>query len=226
PVENLFATRGSGSPHLVFCGHTDVVPPGDGAAWTSPPFAPTIRDGRLYGRGSADMKSGIAAFVAALARAGETPGRVSLLVTNDEEQDSINGTDKLLAWAEARGERFDFAIVGEPSATARAGDSIKIGRRGSLNGLVTVTGRQGHVAYPDKAKNPLPVLAAVATALSGTRLDAGSTHFPPSNLELVAIDTGNPTSNVIPAQATLKFNIRHNELWTPDTLEAWIAERL
>jgi succinyl-diaminopimelate desuccinylase len=226
PVENLFATRGAGSPHLMFCGHTDVVPPGDAALWTHPPFEPAVVGGRLYGRGSADMKSGIAAFVAALARVGETPGRVSLLITNDEEQDSVNGTDKLLAWAEARGERFDFAIVGEPSATARAGDSIKIGRRGSLNGEVRVAGRQGHVAYPDRALNPLPVLAAIATALAATRLDAGTAHFPPSNLELTSIDTGNAASNVVPARATLRFNIRHNDLWSPETLEAWIAARI
>jgi len=226
PVDNLFATRGSGGRHLMFAGHTDVVPPGDVAAWRHPPFAAIVEHGRLYGRGSVDMKSGIAAFVAALGRVGDIPGRVSLLITNDEEADSINGTDKLLAWAEARGEKFDFAIVGEPSAAARVGDTIRIGRRGSLSGVVTVTGVQGHVAYPDQAKNPLPVLAAIATALCDTRLDTGTAHFPPSNLEITTIDTGNPAGNVIPARATLRFNIRHNDLWSPQTLEAWIGDRL
>jgi succinyl-diaminopimelate desuccinylase len=220
PVDNLFATRGTAGKHLLFAGHTDVVPPGDTAAWTHPPFAAEIADGRLYGRGAADMKSGIAAFVAALARApaqGSTSGRISLAITNDEEADSVNGTDKLMAWAQAQGHRFDFAIVGEPSAQLRVGDSIKIGRRGSFSAQITVTGTQGHVAYPERANNPLPVAAALVTALSG-RLDDGTAHFPASNLEFTTLDVGNPTGNVIPASVTMRFNVRHNDRWSTQTL--------
>jgi succinyl-diaminopimelate desuccinylase len=216
PVDNLFATRGRGGRHLLFAGHTDVVTPGDAAAWTHPPFAADIVDGKIYGRGAADMKSGIAAFIAAVSRA-PTDGTISLAITNDEEADSINGTDKLMAWAESQGYRFDFAIVGEPSATVRVGDSIKVGRRGSLNGQVRVTGTQGHVAYPDKANNPLPVAATLLLALSG-KLDDGSEHFPPSNLEFTSADVGNTTTNVIPASALLRFNVRYNDRWTPETL--------
>lgn len=224
PVDNLFATRGTAGKHLLFCGHTDVVPPGDG--WRHDPFSATIEDGLLYGRGSADMKSGIAAFIGALARAGDTNGRVSLAITNDEEADSINGIDKLLKWAAERGHRYDFAIVGEPSATALVGDSIKIGRRGSFSGRITITGVQGHVAYPDRARNPLPVLAACVTALKAVPLDAGTAHFPPTNLEFTTIDTGNTAGNVIPSKGTARFNVRFNDTWTPAKLEAWVRERL
>jgi succinyl-diaminopimelate desuccinylase len=223
PVDNLFATRGQGGRHLLFCGHTDVVTPGDVAAWTHPPFAAEIDDGRIYGRGAADMKSGIAAFIAAVARAGETAGTISLAITNDEEADSINGIDKLMRWAEGQGHRFDFAIVGEPSATARVGDSIKVGRRGSLNGQIRVTGTQGHVAYPDKANNPLPTAATLVLALSG-KLDDGTEHFPPSNLEFTSVDVGNTTANVIPASALLRFNVRYNDGWTPESLTAAVND--
>jgi succinyl-diaminopimelate desuccinylase len=222
PVDNLFATRGTGGKHLLFAGHTDVVPPGDAAQWRHPPFAAEIADGLIYGRGAADMKSGIAAFVAALDRAGDLAGTVSLAITNDEEAESINGTEKLLAWAEAQGHRFDFAVVGEPSATQRVGDSIKLGRRGSLNGKIVVTGTQGHVAYPERANNPLPAAATLLLALSG-KLDDGSAHFPPSNLEFTTVDVGNPTTNVIPASADLRFNVRYNDGWTPETLVEAIA---
>jgi succinyl-diaminopimelate desuccinylase len=224
PVENLFATRGQGGKHLLFAGHTDVVPPGDRAQWSSDPFDPVIRDGRIYGRGTADMKSGVAAFVTACA-AAPANGTISLAITNDEEADSINGTEKLLAWAKAQGHVFDFAIVGEPSAMAVLGDSIKVGRRGSLNGRVTVTGTQGHVAYPDKARNPLPVLAQVVLALSG-KLDDGNAQFPPSNLEFTSLDVGNETTNVIPGSATARFNVRFNDGWTPETLEDALREKL
>jgi succinyl-diaminopimelate desuccinylase len=224
PVDNLFATRGSGGRHLLFNGHTDVVPPGDRALWTHAPFAAEIVDGVLYGRGAVDMKSGIAAFVAACAAAPAT-GRVSLAITNDEEADGINGTARLMDWAAAAGHAFDFAIVGEPSATAQVGDSIKIGRRGSLNGRITVTGVQGHVAYPHKALNPLPVAAALVSALSGP-LDAGSEHFPASNLEFTSIDVGNKVTNVIPATARLALNVRYNDRWTPETLAAALRERI
>lgn len=224
PVDNLFATRGTSGKHLLFAGHTDVVPPGEG--WRHDPFAAAIDDGLLYGRGAADMKSGIAAFVAALGAAGNTGGRISLAITNDEEQDAVNGTEKLLAWAARQGHRFDFAIVGEPSATATVGDSIKVGRRGSFSGRITVTGIQGHVAYPDKARNPLPVLAAAVTALKAVPLDAGTAHFPASNLEFTTIDVGNPTSNVIPGRGTARFNVRFNDTWTPEKLDRWVRERL
>lgn len=222
PVDNLFATRGTGGKHLLFNGHTDVVPPGDTAAWTHPPFAAEIAEGLLYGRGAADMKSGIAAFIAAVAQV-PVDGRISIAITNDEEADSVNGTDKLMAWADAQGHRFDFAIVGEPSATARVGDSIKIGRRGSFSGQIRVIGTQGHVAYPDRANNPIPVAAALVSALSG-KLDDGTEHFPPSNLEFTTIDVGNPTGNVIPAAVTMKFNVRHNDRWNPESLTEAVNE--
>lgn len=224
PVDNLFATRGTSGKHLLFAGHTDVVPPGDG--WAHDPFSATIADGLIFGRGAADMKSGIAAFVGALVAAGDVEGRISLAITNDEEQDSINGTEKLLQWARAQGHTFDFAIVGEPSATATVGDSIKVGRRGSFSGRITVTGVQGHVAYPDKARNPLPVLAAAVTAIKAEPLDHGTAHFPPSNLEFTTIDVGNETSNVIPGRGSARFNVRYNDTWTPETLEHWVHQRL
>ena len=229
PVDNLFASRGSGGRHLLFAGHTDVVPPGDAAAWRHAPFAADLADGKIFGRGAADMKSGVAAFVAAAARAvadgSADRGTISLAITNDEEADAVNGTEKLMAWAVAQGHRFDFAIVGEPSSAVRLGDSIKIGRRGSLNGLIAVTGVQGHVAYPEKARNPVPVLAAIISALSG-KLDGGTAHFPASNLEFTTVDVGNQTTNVIPARATGSFNVRYNDNWTPETLEAKVREHL
>jgi succinyl-diaminopimelate desuccinylase len=230
PVDNLFAIRGTGGRRLLFAGHTDVVPPGDVTAWTHDPFAATEAGGEIFGRGAVDMKSGIATFIAAIERAiadgSADSGTIALAITNDEEADAINGTAKLMEWAEARGHRFDFAIVGEPSSSASVGDSIKIGRRGSLNGQISVTGMQGHVAYPEKANNPLPVLAAMVAALSDTRLDGGTEHFPPSNLEVTSIDVGNPTTNVIPSKGSLRFNIRFNDLWTPEKLETWIGERI
>jgi succinyl-diaminopimelate desuccinylase len=227
PVDNLFATRsgaGGNGPHLLFNGHTDVVPPGERSLWTHEPFGAEIVDDVLYGRGAVDMKSGIAAFVAALAGAPAN-ARISLAVTNDEEADGINGTARILEWAAEHGHRFDFAIVGEPSATAVVGDSIKIGRRGSLNGRIVVEGVQGHVAYPHKALNPLPVAAHLVGTLSGT-LDDGSEHFPASNLEFTSIDVGNAVTNVIPAAVTLRFNVRYNDRWTPESLEDAIREAI
>jgi succinyl-diaminopimelate desuccinylase len=224
PVDNLFATRGSTGPHLLFNGHTDVVPPGDRALWTHEPFGAEIADDILYGRGAVDMKSGIAAFVAAVA-AAPPEARISLAITNDEEADGVNGTARIMEWAAAEGHVFDFAIVGEPSATAQVGDSIKIGRRGSFNGRIVVEGVQGHVAYPHKALNPLPVAAHLVEVLSGT-LDDGSEHFPASNLEFTSFDVGNGVSNVIPAAATLRFNVRYNDKWTPESLEASIREAI
>ena len=224
PVDNLFATRGTSGPHLLFNGHTDVVPPGDRALWTHEPFGADIVDGVMYGRGAVDMKSGIAAFVAAVAQA-PAAGRISIAITNDEEHESINGTAKLMEWAAAQGYRFDFAIVGEPSSTARVGDSIKIGRRGSFSGRITVSGVQGHVAYPHKALNPLPVAANLVSVLSGT-LDDGSEHFQASNLEFTSFDVGNTVTNVIPAVATLAFNVRYNDKWTPESLEESIRDAI
>lgn len=230
PVDNLFATRGTAGKHLLFAGHTDVVPPGSSSLWMHDPFGAEEADGKIYGRGAADMKSGVAAFIAAAARTvadgSADRGRISLLITNDEEADSINGTDKVLAWAAEAGHRFDFCIVGEPSAAQKVGDSIKVGRRGSLNGRVTVVGVQGHSAYPERARNPLPVLAAAVSALSAVRLDEGSAHFPPSHLEFTSIDVGNEASNVIPASGVARFNIRYNDGWTPETLAGRLREEL
>ncbi len=226
PVDNLFATRGTGGRKLLFAGHTDVVPPGDLAQWSADPFVPRIEGGKLFGRGTADMKSGVAAFVAACSEVPAEAGTIQLAITNDEEADAINGTEKLVRWMVDNGHSFDFALVGEPSSAEFLGDSIKIGRRGSFSGVVTVRGVQGHVAYPQKANNPLPVLAAVLTALSTTKLDEGTEHFPASNLEVTTVDVGNPTSNVIPGAGTLKFNIRYNDTWTPDTLAEWVRARI
>lgn len=222
PVDNLFATRGTSGPHLLFNGHTDVVPPGDRSLWTHEPFGAEIVDDVMYGRGAVDMKSGVAAFIAAVAAAPEA-GRISIAITNDEEADGVNGTAKLMRWAADQGYKFDFAVVGEPSATAKVGDSIKIGRRGSFNGKITITGVQGHVAYPHKALNPIPVAATLISALSGT-LDDGSEHFPASNLEFTTVDVGNTVTNVIPAAVTLAFNVRFNDHWTPETLEEAIRD--
>jgi succinyl-diaminopimelate desuccinylase len=231
PVENLYARIGAGRPHLVFAGHLDVVPAGDGARWRRDPFGGAIEDGVLYGRGAVDMKGGIAAFLAAalafLTRRGAGfGGSISLLLTGDEEGPAVNGTRKLLAWCAARGERFDAALVGEPTSAERLGDSIKIGRRGSLSGTVTILGRQGHVAYPERATSPIPALLAAATALTGPPLDAGTRHFGPSNLEIVSIDVGNGSWNVIPGEARLKFNVRYNDRWTRDGLKDEIRRRI
>jgi succinyl-diaminopimelate desuccinylase len=229
-VENLFAKIGSGAPHLAFAGHTDVVPPGDEARWKHGAFAGEVKDGVLYGRGAVDMKGGIAAFAAAAldyakANKGKLKGTISFLITGDEEGPGVNGTVKLLAWAKERGEVFDHCIVGEPTSVSTLGDTIKIGRRGSLSGAIVVSGTQGHVAYPERANNPMPVLARVVTALD-TEIDAGTDHFPASNLEVTSIDVGNAVSNVIPAAGTIRFNIRYNDLWTPQTLADWVRRRI
>jgi len=229
-IANLYARRSGNGPHLMFAGHTDVVPPGDVEGWSHPPFSAAIANGDMYGRGAVDMKGGIACFVAALARhlaAGRTlPGSVSLLITGDEEGPAINGTVKLLAWAAARGETWDAALVGEPTNPDRLGDTIKIGRRGSLSGDVTVTGRQGHVAYPHLADNPVRGALQLAEALLAPPFDAGSADFQPSNLEIVSFDVGNRATNVIPARASFTFNIRFNDTWSDATLMAEIHNRL
>lgn len=229
-VVNLYARIGQGAPHLTFAGHVDVVPPGDRAAWRHDPFGAVVEAGELHGRGAVDMKGGIAAFAAAaLAFVEERPrlpGTISFLITGDEEGPSVNGTVKLLAWAAERGERFDASIVGEPTNPEALGDAVKVGRRGSLSGTVTVAGRQGHVAYPHLAANPVPVLARLVAALSAEPIDAGNARFQPSNLEFVSIDVGNPAWNVIPAEARARFNIRFNDGWNRASLEALLRERL
>lgn len=229
-VENLVATLGSGRPHLLFAGHTDVVPPGDSGAWRHPPFSAEIEDGVLYGRGSVDMKSGVAAFVAAITRlkADGLPetGTITLLITGDEEGPGINGTEKALAWATAQGLAFDVALVGEPTSVARLGDMAKIGRRGSLSGTVRVSGRQGHVAYPDRALNPMPAVLSITAALINPPLDDGTGAFQPSNLEIVSIDTDNPAFNVIPAAGEIRFNVRFSDAWTSESLKQALVERI
>ncbi|MBM3545184.1 MAG: succinyl-diaminopimelate desuccinylase [Alphaproteobacteria bacterium] len=231
PVDNLFARVGNGSPHLCFAGHTDVVPPGDETAWRHPPFAAEIADGRLYGRGAADMKGAIACFAAAAvdyvnSREGELGGSISLLITGDEEGPSINGTPKVLAWMDANDNRPDHCLVGEPTNTKRIGDAIKIGRRGSLNGTLRVSGVQGHVAYPHLASNPVKGLVHALAHIYDSPLDYGSAHFSPSNFEVTSIDVGNPATNVIPASAEARFNVRYNDRHSPDALKAHLREKI
>ncbi|HMN72722.1 MAG TPA: succinyl-diaminopimelate desuccinylase [Rhodoblastus sp.] len=227
-VENLYARIGEAAPHLTFAGHTDVVPTGDESLWRFPPFSAEVAEGRVWGRGACDMKGGVAAFAAAalryVAKHGKPKGTISLLITGDEEGPAINGTVKLLEWAAARGEKFSHAIVGEPTNPNALGDMIKIGRRGSLNGDITVVGRQGHSAYPQQADNPIPALARIVTALSAAPLDDGNAAFDPTRLVVTSVDVGNAARNVIPGEATAKFNVRFNDIWTPDTLGARIRE--
>ncbi|WP_332059894.1 succinyl-diaminopimelate desuccinylase [Bartonella sp. CB74] len=228
-VENLYAKMGKEGSHLMFAGHTDVVPPGELENWKHPPFEGVIDQGKLYGRGAVDMKGAIACFIAALARVLERrpiKGTVSFLITGDEEGPAINGTVKLLKWAEQKGEKWTAALVGEPTSVKTVGDVIKIGRRGSISGIITVKGRQGHVAFPERAANPLPLASKLIQALTQNPLDKGTQNFQPSNLELTTIDTGNSAVNVIPAQATIRFNIRYNDLWTKEMLVTEIEKRL
>ncbi len=227
-VLNLYARFGKAAPNLVFAGHTDVVPTGDVSRWRFPPFAAEVSEGQLYGRGACDMKGAVGAAVAAALRfvaAGPFAGSISFLLTGDEEGPSINGTAKLLEWARARGEAFDHCIVGEPTCVERLGDTIKNGRRGSLTGRLALHGRQGHVAYPQIADNPLRRLSPVLDALF-VPLDEGSADFDPSNLEVVSVDVGNPATNVIPGEVRLVFNVRFNDRWTPETLAAEIGRRI
>ena len=222
-VDNLFARIGTGAPHLCFAGHTDVVPPGDDAAWTHPPFAAEIAEGWLFGRGAADMKGNIACFVAAIVdflseQEGEFPGSISFLITGDEEGPAINGTKKVLEWMAANGHTPDHCLVGEPSCSRRLGDTIRTGRRGSLSGHITVTGTQGHTAYPHLANNPVPGMLDVLNAFLAEPLDDGAPHFSPSDMQISTIDTGNPATNVIPARISAGFNIRFNSNHTADSL--------
>ena len=230
-IDNLYARIGTEGPHITFAGHTDVVPPGDEAAWSLPAFSGEVRDGYIYGRGAVDMKGGIACSVAAALdylrdHDGQPKGSISFLITGDEEDVSINGTIKLLKWAAERGEKFDHCVLGEPSNQEVMGDCIKIGRRGSQSGTLIVEGRQGHVAYPHRAENPVPDISRLIVALSDEPLDHGSAQFQPSNLEFTSVDVGNTASNVIPGLARAKFNIRYNDCHTQDSLRALVEERL
>lgn len=231
PVLNLYARLGTGGRNFCFAGHTDVVPPGDLGAWSIAPFAGKIDGEALYGRGAADMKGAIACFAAAVARflAARGPsfgGSISLLITGDEEGVSINGTKKLLDWIAARGEKLDACIVGEPTNAKRLGDMVKIGRRGSLNGHLTVQGVQGHTAYPHLADNAAHRLVTMLNALTSAPLDEGTAHFQASTLQVSTIDIGNPANNVIPGMARASFNIRYNDRWSSTTLTEWLKRKL
>jgi succinyl-diaminopimelate desuccinylase len=230
PVENLYARIGTAAPHLMLTGHTDVVPPGDEAKWTHAPFASEIAEGVLYGRGAVDMKGAIAAKIAAAieylgAHGGKPNGSLSFLITGDEEGIAVNGTVKLLKWAAARDEKFDHAILGEPTNPQKLGDMMKIGRRGSQNGTLIVTGTQGHVAYPELADNPVRNIASLMVAINAEPIDGGTAHFEASNLEFTSIDVGNKTVNLIPAEARARFNIRFNDTRTREELRALIESR-
>jgi succinyl-diaminopimelate desuccinylase len=229
-VENFYARIGTQAPHLVFAGHTDVVPPGDETAWQHPPFSGAIDNGELYGRGAVDMKGGIACAVAAVldhlaANSGRPKGSISFLITGDEESIAVNGTPKLLQWAAERGEKFDHCILGEPSNQDDLGDTIKIGRRGSLNGHLIVHGKQGHVAYPQRADNPIRGLVKLIDAIQSEPLDAGNANFQPSHLEFTSVDVGNKTVNLIPGEARARFNIRFNDCHTLESLKALLEQR-
>lgn len=230
-VDNLYARLGTGAPNFCFAGHTDVVPVGDESAWSVDPFAAEIVGDRLIGRGASDMKCAIACFAAAVAayieeRGDGVKGSISFLITGDEEGPAINGTVKMLDWLKERGETIDACLVGEPTNPKALGEMVKIGRRGSLNGYVTVKGVQGHVAYPDLAQNPVPVMLNKLAALQNEKLDDGNEHFPPSNLEITTVDVGNPTTNLIPAEVKATFNIRFNDTYSGATLADWINARL
>ena len=226
-VENLYARLGSGSPHLCFAGHTDVVPVGDAAAWSHPPFAADIADGVLFGRGAVDMKGGIACFAAAAldyvaANDGLPRGCLSFLITGDEEGPGINGTPKVLEWMRASGEAPDACLVGEPTSSQAVGDEVKIGRRGSVTVELTVLGKQGHAAYGHLAENPIPKLARMIDRLSATPLDVGTARFQPSSVEATVVTVPNSASNVIPAWARAAISIRYNDLHTRAGIEAWV----
>jgi succinyl-diaminopimelate desuccinylase len=230
-TENLYAVAGSGGRNFCFAGHTDVVPVGDRAGWSVDPFAGTVENGVLYGRGAADMKGAIACFAAASARflarhAGGFSGRISLLITGDEEGPSVNGTFRVLDWLKAKGETLDACVVGEPTNPTRLGEMLKIGRRGSLTGRLTVRGVQGHIAYPQLADNPIHRLLDMLAALRGEPLDDGTPHFQPSSLQLFSIDVGNPAANLIPAEARAGLNIRFNDRHSAASLERWLRQRL
>ena len=230
-VSNLYARLGSTSPNFCFAGHTDVVPVGDLDSWEDDPFSAEVKDGMLYGRGAADMKSAIACFAEATSRflenhGSDFGGSISFLITGDEEGPAINGTRKLLEWAKAEGEVLDACLVGEPTNLTELGEMIKIGRRGSLNGTLTVHGVQGHTAYPHLGDNPIHRLVKMLSVLTNEPMDDGTDHFQASTLQISTVDVGNPASNVIPAKAIAVFNIRYNDLHTSATLESWLRKKL
>ncbi|GGF53743.1 succinyl-diaminopimelate desuccinylase [Terasakiella brassicae] len=230
-VENLYARFGTQAPNFCFAGHLDVVPVGDEKGWTFAPFGAEIHNGRLYGRGAADMKGAVAAFVEAaqnfIQEQGDNfKGSISFLITGDEEGPAINGTKKVLEWMEEQGEVMDHCLVGEPTNPQCMGEMMKVGRRGSINSVLTVHGTQGHVAYPHRADNPLPRLVKMLEALIADPLDNGNEFFDPSSLSLTTIDCGNEVENVIPGEVTAKFNIRYNNIHTGASLEKWIRETL
>ena len=222
-IENLFARRGTAGPHLCFAGHTDVVPPGDLAGWTADPFGAEVRDGTVYGRGAVDMKGGIAAWIAAIASLpSDLPGSLSLLITGDEEGPATDGTVRVLEWMDANGQVPDCCIVGEPTSKAVLGDTIKIGRRGSMNVSITLHGVQGHSAYPQRADNPIHRLVRVLHTLTATPLDQGSEWFEATTLQVTSFDVNNPATNVIPPVARARLNIRFNDLHSSASLAARI----
>ena len=230
-VRNLYARLGSASPNFCFAGHTDVVPVGDPDSWQDDPFGAEVKDGVLYGRGASDMKTAIACFAEATSRflanhGSDFGGSISFLITGDEEGPAINGTRKLLEWAKAEGEVLDACLVGEPTNPTELGEMIKIGRRGSLNGTLTVHGVQGHTAYPHLADNPVHRLVNMLDALTSEAMDDGTDHFQASTLQISTVDVGNPATNVIPGKATAVFNIRYNDLHSSATLDSWLREKL
>ena len=229
-VQNLYARIGDAGPHFCFAGHTDVVPVGNEDDWSVDPFAAEVKDGRLYGRGAADMKSAIAAFTAATARFLDTrgedfPGSISLLITGDEEGDAVNGTVKVLDWLSERDEVIDACLVGEPTNPKTLGEMIKIGRRGSLNATLTVFGTGGHAAYPHLADNPIERLMKMLDAITREPWDEGSEHFPPSHAVITTVDVGNPVPNVIPAKAEARINIRFNDRHSGAGMEKLLRRR-
>ena len=220
-IENFYAERPGPGPTLCFAGHTDVVPPGDG--WRHDPFSGVLENGVMYGRGAVDMKGAIAAFIAAAAK---TTARLALLITGDEEGAARDGTVRVLEWMQANGKIPDFCVVGEPTSRAVLGDVMKIGRRGSMNARITVTGRQGHAAYPHLADNPIHRLVPALAAIMAHRLDDGTAWFEPSSLQVTSVDVGNPASNVIPGTASARLNIRFNDTHSSDRLTDWLTETL
>ncbi len=226
-IENIYARRGARGPNLCFGGHTDVVPPGEAAAWGRDPFGGEVVDGVLHGRGAVDMKGGVAAFLGAVSNVlaeGEPAGSISVIVTGDEEGPGHDGARRVVEALQVQGERVDHCIVGEPTSSAVLGDMVKVGRRGSLNAVVTVEGVQGHVAYPHRAANPVPVLIRVLAGLQSHRLDEGYPEFQPSNLEVTDLEVGNPAHNVIAAKASARLNIRFNPNWRGEQLIAWMEQ--
>lgn len=225
-IHNLYARRGFESPNICFSGHVDVVPAGDEQSWSYPPFSGCVYNGAVWGRGAVDMKGAIAAFISAVANTQNQKGSISFLITGDEEGNATHGTKKIVEWLKNRNETIDFCIVGEPTSEKQLGDVLKIGRRGSLSGVLTVSGTQGHVAYPHKADNPIPQMLKLLSALNETRLDDGYENFQPSNLEITSVDVGNVATNVIPHTIKAKFNVRFNPNFTQQTLAAYLRSVL